>query len=236
LFPFKDENPSPVTPWVTYLLILTNTSVFLMEILSGPRGFQRLIWEYGFIPAAFLEDPSSNMYRMLTSMFLHGGWLHLLGNMLYLYIFGDNVEAAFGHIKYLFFYVISGVAANLVHMWALPFLGIPMDVPAVGASGAISGVLGAYLVFYPQARIMTAVAVWYFITVEPIPAKYYITFWFIWQLIPGLLAGESTGVAYWAHIGGFIAGLLMAYPYRHRVRYLRRLWVMERYRRYGPYW
>ena len=231
MFPFKDENPSPITPWVTYGLILLNTLVFLWEIAGGPVRFELLIYEYGFIPRFFLEDPASNAYRLLTSMFMHGGWLHLLGNMLYLYIFGDNVEAAFGHFKYLVFYIISGIAASFLHMAVFPL----SEIPAVGASGAISGVLGAYLVFFPQARIMTAILIWYFITVEPIPAKYYITFWFIWQLIPGLLAGEATGVAYWAHIGGFIAGVLMAYPYRHRVRYLRRLWMMERYR-HEPYW
>ncbi|MDK2373073.1 MAG: rhomboid family intramembrane serine protease [Candidatus Korarchaeota archaeon] len=231
MFPFKDENPSPITPWVTYGLILFNALVFLWEIAGGPVRFELLIYEYGFIPRFFLEDPSSNAYRLFTSMFMHGGWLHLLGNMLYLYIFGDNVEAAFGHFKYIIFYLISGVAASFLHMAVFPL----SEIPSVGASGAISGVLGAYLVFFPQARIMTAILVWYFITVEPIPAKYYITFWFIWQLIPGLLAGEATGVAYWAHVGGFIAGVLMAYPYRHRVRYLRRLWMMERYH-HGPYW
>ncbi len=231
MFPFKDENPSPITPWVTYGLILLNTLVFLWEVAGGPVRFEHLIYEYGFIPRFFLEDPASNAYRLMTSMFMHGGWLHLLGNMLYLYIFGDNVEAAFGHFKYLIFYIISGIAASFLHMAVFPL----SVIPAVGASGAISGVLGAYLVFFPQARIMTAILIWYFITVEPIPAKYYITFWFIWQLIPGLLAGEATGVAYWAHIGGFMAGVLMAYPYRHRVRYLRRLWMMERYH-YGPYW
>ncbi len=231
MFPLKDENPSPITPWVTYGLILFNTLVFLWQIAGGPVRFELLIQEYGFVPKLFLEDPASNAYRLFTSMFMHGGWLHLLGNMLYLYIFGDNVEAAFGHFKYLIFYLISGVAASFLHMAVFPLSGIP----AVGASGAISGVLGAYLVFFPQARIMTVILIWYFITVEPIPAKYYITFWFIWQLIPGLLAGEATGVAYWAHVGGFIAGVLMAYPYRHRVRYLRRLWMMERYH-HGPYW
>ncbi len=235
MLPLKDENPSPITPWVNYLLILANTLIFLLEVLSGSEGFQQIIMNYGFIPSLVMEDPSSNLYRMFTSMFLHGGWLHLLGNMLYLYIFGDNVEAAFGHVKYLFFYLISGTAANLMHMFILPIFGIPMDIPSIGASGAISGVLGAYFIFYPRARIMTALMVWYFITVEPIPAKYYILFWFFWQLIPGLLVGESTGIAYWAHIGGFLAGLIIAYPYRHKVRYLRRLWMMRDYY-HGSVW
>ena len=233
MFPYKDENPSPITPWVTYLLIAANTLVFLGEIAAGPAGFERIIWKYGFIPSLFLQDPSANVYRIFTSMFLHGGWLHLLGNMLYLYIFGDNVEAAFGHAKYLFFYLISGVAADLLHMAVLPY----SSIPAVGASGAISGVLGAYFVFYPDARILTVVMIWYIMTVEPIPAKYYLAFWFIWQLIPALLVSEmGAGVAYWAHIGGFIAGVIMAYPYKDRVRYMRRLWLM-RDRFYGPpYW
>lgn len=232
MFPLKDENRSPVTPWMNYGLIFINALVFLWEIAGSPTRFEGLIQSYGFIPSVFLEDPTTNVYRLFTSMFMHGGWLHLIGNMLYLYIFGDNVEAAFGHFKYLIFYLISGIVASLLHMTIFPL----SNVPAVGASGAISGVLGAYLVFYPQANIITAILIWYFIDMEPIPAKYYITFWFIWQLIPGLVAGEATGVAYWAHIGGFIAGLLISYPYRHKARYLRSLWMMERYHRHGPYW
>ncbi len=224
MIPYRDENPSPETPYMTYMLIAANVIVFLWQIAGGPERFQYLIYEYGYIPAVFLENPSANFYRLFTSMFMHGGWLHLIGNMLYLYIFGDNVEAAYGKVQYLIFYLLSGMAADLLHTLMFP----TSMVPAVGASGAISGVLGAYLVFYPEANIMTLVFIYFYAVVERIPAKYYIGFWFLWQLIPALI-GESTGVAYWAHIGGFIAGVVMSLPLKDKVRMYRR-------ERYPEYW
>jgi len=221
LLPLKDENPSRVRPLVNYSIIATNIAIFLIEI-SDPRVMRFLINDYGFIPSLLVEEPLINAHRMITSMFLHGGWIHLLGNMLYLFIFGDNVEAAFGHLNYISFYLLSGAFANMIHAMVSKLTGMPMDVPAIGASGAISGVLGAYLLLYPRARVITLIFTWYLATLRPISAKYFIGFWFVLQLIPGLLLGEATGVAYWAHIGGFLVGMVLALPYRGRVGHLRR--------------
>ncbi|MCS7102869.1 MAG: rhomboid family intramembrane serine protease [Candidatus Korarchaeum sp.] len=221
MLPLKDENPSPIRPLVNYSIIVMNFAVFFLEI-SDPTRMSVLINDYGFIPSLLLEEPLTNTYRVITSIFLHGGWVHLLGNMLYLFIFGDNVEAAFGHLNYAFFYMLSGVSANMVHMIVSQLIGM-MDIPAVGASGAISGILGAYLLLYPRARVITLIFTWYLAALRPIPAKYFLGFWFILQLIPGLLLGENTGVAYWAHIGGFIVGITLAFPYKSRADYLRYL-------------
>lgn len=212
MLPIRDENPSYVRPLVSYSLIAINVMVFILES-SSPELMSSLISGYGFTPLAFIERPLSNSYRLITSIFLHGGWIHLIGNMLYLFIFGDNVEAALGRINYLIFYLFSGISANFAHMIASSFLGMPLDLPAVGASGAISGILGAYLIFYPRARIITVILLGYLVTLRPISAKYFLIFWFILQLIPGTL-GEAVGVAYWAHIGGFLVGIVIALPYR----------------------
>ncbi len=224
MFPIRDENPSGVRPVVTYLLIAVNTLVFLWELTYG---LNIAVYEFGFIPAAFLADPLTNAPRIFTSMFLHGGWAHLLGNMLYLYIFGDNVEAAFGRARYLAFYLASGVGATGLHM----LMNLNSPIPAVGASGAISGVLAAYWVFYPAARIETFVAYWMFLwQIVRIPAYYYIGFWFLYQLLMGSIG--IPGVAWWAHIGGFITGLLIASPIRESARRRRE----ARRRRYIEYY
>ncbi|MEM0267938.1 MAG: rhomboid family intramembrane serine protease [Candidatus Korarchaeum sp.] len=221
MLPIKDENPSPIRPLVNYSIIIVNFAVFFLEV-SDTRTMSILIHDYGFIPSLLLEEPLTNIHRMITSMFLHAGWVHILGNMLYLFIFGDNVEAAFGHLNYASFYLLSGIFANIAHTIVSQLAGMPMDIPAVGASGAISGVLGAYFLFYPRARVITLIFTWYLVTLRPIPAKYFLGFWFVLQLIPGLLLGESTGIAYWAHVGGFIVGIILALPYRSRIIYLRR--------------
>lgn len=221
MLPLKDENPSPIRPLVNYSIIVLNFSVFFLEI-SDPNMMSVLVSDYGFVPSLLLEEPLNNMYRMVTSIFLHAGWIHILGNMLYLFIFGDNVEAAFGHLNYALFYVLSGTSANIVHTIASQLLGTPMDIPAVGASGAISGVLGAYFLFYPRARVITLIFTWYLATLRPISAKYFLAFWFVLQLVPGILLGESTGIAYWAHVGGFVTGIVLASPYRSRANYVRR--------------
>lgn len=224
MLPLRDENPSPVRPLVSYSIIIINFMVFLLEI-SIPGRMSALINLYGFIPSAFIEEPLANFYRLITSIFLHAGWIHLLGNMLYLFIFGDNVEAAFGHFNYAIFYFISGVSANILHMIASQIIGIPMNIPAVGASGAISGVLGAYFIFYPNARVITLIFTWYIATLRPISAKYFLGLWFILQLIPAFFPVEGGGVAYWAHVGGFLVGVLLALPYRGRAKYLRSYWA-----------
>ena len=208
MFPIADENPTALKPVVNIMLIVLNVAVFFYSVLLGPEGFSRLIYSYGAIPALILSG--KRLYTLITSMFLHGGWAHIIGNMVYLWIFGDNIEDACGHIRYILFYVLCGVIAGLVHIAANP----GSLIPAVGASGAISGVLGAYLLLYPRANVLTVIPWGYFFyRVVRIPALLYIGFWFVLQVIAGsvtLLYGVKVGVAYFAHIGGFVAGLVLA--------------------------
>jgi len=202
LIPLRDENPSSITPLVNWGIVASCIAVFLWQMYSGENQYASIIYKYGFIPENLL-DPSFS-YTLITSMFLHGGLLHLGGNMLYLYIFGDNVEDMCGHTSYLAFYLVCGVLASFAFYLSDP----ASNVPAIGASGAISGVLGAYVLLFPRARILTAVPIGPFIRVIHIPAFIMIGFWFVYQFLLAFLALE-TGVAYWAHIGGFVAGLAL---------------------------
>lgn len=190
-------------PIITWALILANVGVFLWEILVDPRLSDQMIRTLGFVPSAIAHQRT--YYMFLTSMFLHGGILHLAGNMLYLHIFGDNVEDLCGHIPFLAFYLICGFAGSLLQLasdWG-------STVPSIGASGAISGVLGAYVYLFPHVRIRTAVTFGIFIRLVRLPAYFLIGFWFIYQVALGLLAADAS-VAYWAHVGGFMAGLGLA--------------------------
>ena len=220
--PIRDINPTSTYPVVTKALVFVNVAVFIYELINPS-----LVPQYAFIPALAWEQP----YRWVTHMFLHGGILHILGNMIYLWVFGDNVEDHYGHLRFLLLYLLWGVAAAFVHYWASATeaalmgavgpVGNPMYIPAVGASGAISGVLGAYLVLYPRARILTLIF-FIVITLIEVPAWAYIGFWFLYQLFYGfaelLSPGNVSGVAYFAHIGGFVAGALTALIYRRRSR------------------
>lgn len=206
MFPIKDINKAFTTPHVTRMLIMVNLIVFLVMWLSI----------FGLIDSSFTKDVEEKfamppyyvtrgekVYTLFTSMFLHADWFHLLGNMLYLYIFGDNVEDVFGHMSYLVFYIVCGLAASFTYIISLQSLSSGDLV--IGASGAISGVLGAYLVLYPKARILTLI----FPVVVPIPAIIFLGFWFVMQWLYVIF--EVGGmVAYWAHIGGFIAGIILA--------------------------
>lgn len=190
-------------PIITWALILANVGVFLWEILVDPRLSDQMIRTLGFVPSAIAHQRT--YYMFLTSMFLHGGILHLAGNMLYLHIFGDNVEDLCGHIPFLAFYLICGFAGSLLQLasdWG-------STVPSIGASGAISGVLGAYVYLFPHVRIRTAVTFGIFIRLVRLPAYFLIGFWFIYQVALGLLAADAS-VAYWAHVGGFVAGFGLA--------------------------
>ncbi|MGQ9539141.1 MAG: rhomboid family intramembrane serine protease [Candidatus Bathycorpusculaceae bacterium] len=212
MLPIKDLNRPLKTPHVNRILIIANVIVFLVYWLSLEEIYLSSevasVIENRFVlyPQEILQG--RGIYTLVTSMFMHANWLHLLGNMLFLYIFGDNVEDIFGHVGYLVFYILCGVAATFSHIMSL-YLGLTypanFTVGVVGASGAISGVLGAYFVFYPKAKILTWVA--YFIL--PIPAVIFLGFWFLMQWLYGLfdIYGD---VAYWAHIGGFIVGMLLA--------------------------
>lgn len=211
MIPLRDENPSRTTPYITRILIAANVLIYLLAWMSGSA---QVASKYGMTPALVLQG--KQLYTVFTSMFIHGGIVHLAGNMLYLYIFGDNVEDNFGHIHFLFFYILCGLVADATHI----FTTTDLMVSTIGASGAISGVLGAYLVLYPRARVLSLVfAGWIFVT--KIPAILFLGFWFILQLFSGTLtlASEvSSGVAYWAHIGGFVAGLILVPIFKRRRR------------------
>jgi|GEM_PF-1089001 membrane associated rhomboid family serine protease len=224
MLPIRDENRPVTRPYVNYGLLLTNISVFFFFFLQGIRSLEAAIINFGAIPIEILYG--KRLWTLLSSMFIHADVSHIFGNMLYLWIFGDNVEDALGHFRYLLFYLAGGLIANFVHIASL-FLQIPtmgpggFMIPTVGASGAISAILGAYIILYPKARIRTLVF-YIFIQIVSVPAYYYLGFWFLYQLVMGVfsLTGLSSGVAFWAHIGGFVAGVLVikAFGVKPRVR------------------
>ncbi|HYS18173.1 MAG TPA: rhomboid family intramembrane serine protease [Candidatus Binatia bacterium] len=232
MIPLRDSIPSRSWPVVTYLLIGLNVWVFLYELALGPD-LEAVIQAWGFVPAdyfALARVPGAEVDRylpLLSSMFLHGGWLHLIGNMMYLWIFGDNVEDRIGHLRYLLFYLLAGLGAALVHAHLHP----QSAVPTIGASGAISGVLGGYLLLFPHARVLTLVPiVFIFVQIVEVPAVIYLGFWFLIQLVAGTLAfalaDAAGGVAWWAHVGGFTVGLILV-PLLLRRRSYPRAWRTE---------
>jgi membrane associated rhomboid family serine protease len=213
MIPLRDKNPTRTVPFVNYLLIAANIVVFMMErgAIMGGYPASRLVFDWGLVPARFLHAPLEEAVTIFTSLFMHDptGWLHIGGNMLFLYIFGDNVEDRLGHFRYLVFYLACGVSASLCHA----FFNASSVTPTLGASGAISGVLAAYLFLYPRARILTLVPLFLFFTTE-IPAFVFIVFWFVIQFFSGtaslrMSTPTSGGTAYFAHIGGFLAGILL---------------------------
>jgi membrane associated rhomboid family serine protease len=211
MLPIGDDNSQRhLFPIVTYLLLAANLLVFFMELLGG----EEFIYTWSMVPVRLLANPASEFITLFTSMFLHAGWIHLGGNMLYLIIFGDNVEDRFGHFKFLMFYVLCGLAAGLAQF----FVSMFTDIPTLGASGAIAGVLGAYLVLFPGRRVRVLLAAW----IVSLPALLVIGAWIVIQLVSGVgsLSGASSteGVAYMAHIGGFIAGLILTGFMRKKAR------------------
>ncbi len=221
MIPFKDENPTEVFPFVTILLIVINCLVFLIEI-GHPSGIQRIIFSYGAVPRYLVEfsgpQPIPVPLTVITSMFMHGGFVHIIGNMLYLWIFGNNIEDRLGHIRFIVFYLTSGAVAAYAQALSAPSSTVPM----VGASGAIASILGAYLLLYPHAKVHTLIFFGFFIDIIAIPAVIVIGFWGLIQVLNGLLsAGREAGVAWFAHIGGFFFGLLtikLWLPRRRRPR------------------
>ncbi len=221
MIPLKDDNPSRLTPIVTYALIAACVLVFLWQLTLGPQGGRVAVYALGVIPAVLLGDadlpPDIAMVgpwaTVITSMFLHGGILHLLGNMLYLWIFGDNVEDSMGHVRFIVFYVLCGIAA--VFAQALP--DPSSQVPMIGASGAISGVLGAYLLLYPHARILVLIPLGFIMHSTRLPAMWVLLLWFGLQFLSSAMqqAGGG-GVAFRAHIGGFIAGVVLIPLFKNR--------------------
>jgi membrane associated rhomboid family serine protease len=222
MFPLRDDNPKSITPIVTIGIIIVNVLVFFYQLSLGAKGGRIFIYQYGAIPAVITGGETLPQQlqaipvqlTIFTSMFLHGGWAHLIGNMWYLWIFGDNVEEAMGHFRYLIFYLISGLLASMSHIIS----GTGSVLPSIGASGAISGVLGAYLLLYPRAQILTFIFLGFFIRLIYIPAGFVLGFWFVLQLLGGSMAGgqDAGGVAFWAHIGGFVAGLVLVNLFRKR--------------------
>lgn len=211
MFPLRDENRSLSSPHVTRAFIIVNVIVFFFFWLSDPSFFWQSILDYGMIPAYIVKG--ERLYTVFTSMFMHGGLFHLAGNMLFLFIFGDNVEDNFGHGRYFIFYFLCGIAASATHILSIT-TAQEMFIPTVGASGAISGVLGAYILLYPRARILT-LTFYFWISIVRVPAILFLGVWFIFQLLTGFLE-PSSGVAYWAHIGGFIAGIVLALILRRK--------------------
>ncbi|MDQ6803189.1 MAG: rhomboid family intramembrane serine protease [Acidobacteriota bacterium] len=211
MLPLSDHNPSSTTSVVNYILIAANVLMFFWELSLG-AGIERRLFLVSFVPARFWVAPfyPINLIRILISMFLHAGWLHLGGNMLYLWIFGDNVEDRLGHFKYLIFYVLCGGIATIAHAAMNP----ASRIPSIGASGAIAGVLGAYILLFPKAQVTTLIPIFVFITVREIPAIVVLGLWFVLQLFVGVASigvadANAGGVAVFAHIGGFIAGMLL---------------------------
>jgi hypothetical protein len=222
MIPFRDHNPSGTAPLVTVGLILVNVLAFVVELEQG-ENLGHFIKEYGLTPGRVFPtaEPGTSPYEysvpvvvtFLTSMFLHGGWMHLIGNMWYLWIFGDNVEDRMGHTKFLIFYLLCGLGAGLVQA----AVQAELDVPMVGASGAIAGVLGAYMVAFPRARVSTLVFLGFVATVVELPALFLLGFWFLLQFVSGMgsmTLAETGGVAWWAHMGGFVLGMLLLWVFQ----------------------
>jgi membrane associated rhomboid family serine protease len=213
MIPIRDVNPRARVPVVNISLIILNILFFFWELSQGPR-LEAALMNVGFIPERIFVpgDWIEDSVSVILSMFLHGGWLHLGSNMLYLWIFGDNIEDRLGHIRYLLFYLACGFLATFAHA----FSDLGSQLPAIGASGAIAGVLGAYLVLFPRAHVMTAIPLGMYIAVRPLPAILVLGLWFVIQLFTGVAsfgATEQGGVAYFAHIGGFVAGLILIFVF-----------------------
>ncbi|MFA9386750.1 MAG: rhomboid family intramembrane serine protease [Methyloceanibacter sp.] len=221
MFPISDDNPRIGTPYVTWSVIGACVLVFFWQVSLGASGGEIAIYEFGMIPARLLGaaalDPELTAVpawsTVFTSMFMHGGWLHLGFNMLFLWIFGDNVEDSMGHARYLIFYLVCGVAAALAQAFVSPGSTIPM----VGASGAISGVLGAYLLLHPRATVRTVIFLGIFVTMMHLPALIVLGLWFLMQLVSAAFSNSGeAGVAFWAHVGGFVAGMALVPLFKKR--------------------
>lgn len=213
MFPLYDENPTRITPYITYGLIGMNVLVFFHEISLPGTQLEQFLQLYAVVPRELTNNLAGEWTTLFTSQFLHGGWWHLISNMVFLWIFGNNIEDRLGHFKYIIFYLSCGALAALCQ-WVI---GVNSGVPSLGASGAISGVLGAYIIRFPDARVMSLVFLGFFITTIRVPALLLIGIFFIQNVISGLanlqaaanMSVETGGVAYWAHIGGFVFGVIL---------------------------
>jgi membrane associated rhomboid family serine protease len=208
MFPIQDTIQARNAPIVTWIIILLNSVVFFFELGIPIERLEAYLMRFGMIPARLTADPRA-WWTLVTCMFLHGGWMHFIGNMWTLYIFGDNVEDRMGPARFLIFYLLCGLAASLAHIWAAPS-GM---LPTIGASGAIAGALGAYFVMYPTARVITLVPIFFVPIFVKIPAVFFLSIWFITQLLSGTLSlvgpHQFQNVSWWAHVGGFVAGIIL---------------------------
>lgn len=235
MFPLRDDNPTLATPVVTFALVALNAAAWLLLQGAGAEPLlTRSVCSMGLIPGEFLglvpdglrvpigpgvfcemHPASANLLSPLTSMFLHGGWFHLLGNLWFLWVFGNNVEDAMGRVRFTVFYLMCGLSAAAAQVLSNPASALPM----VGASGAIGGVMGAYASLYPRARIETLIVLGFYVTRAAVPALVMLGFWFLLQVVGGLpaLRGDGGGVAFWAHVGGFASGFLLSFVFRDSV-------------------
>ncbi len=223
MIPIRDDNPTSTAPIVTVGLIIGNVVVFVLQFMQPPELQVQTVYTWGAIPLRlFTGGNPLDWVTLITSMFMHGGLLHLGGNMLYLWIFGNNIEDRLGHVKFFFFYILCGLVAALGHA----LLNRASDIPMVGASGAISGVLGAYILLFPRAHVMVLIIFFFILRFIAVPAFVVLGLWFVMQL-SGILGGtsEGGGVAYMAHIGGFVFGLAAIYLFRPRPRVANRGWA-----------
>ncbi len=233
MIPIRDNISTRGRPWMLYLILAVNVAVFFYQVRLPMAELRQMVEVYGVVPARIgsplmLLFPSqwSALVPLVTAQFLHGGWFHLGSNMLYLWIFGDDVECSMGSLRFLLFYLLTGIAGNLAHV--LTNLG--SGIPVIGASGAVAGILGAYLISFPRARVLTLVPLGFFLTMVEIPAVIFLGFWFVLQLASGLSAVVGAeSVAWWAHIGGFVSGVILILWFRRNGR------PGSRYDRTAPY-
>jgi membrane associated rhomboid family serine protease len=239
MFPLRDTIPSRFIPLMTWTLIFFNGLVFFLELMMPEEILERVFYLFGIVPARYTHPgwasyvglPINDYWPFLTHQFLHGGWAHFLGNMWTLWIFGDNVEDRMGHFRFLIFYLLCGIVAGLVQIITLP----DSRVPCVGASGAISGVLGAYMLWFPHSRLVMFLPLFFLPFFFEMPAFLYLGLWFIIQLMSGVLSlvepSRGGGIAWWAHVGGFVSGITFSWIFRDRRKKFRRLdpdeWVLE---------
>lgn len=219
MIPLYDTARSRKFPLINLTLIAVNLLAFLYELQMNSSTLKDFIFTWGLVPAHLVSSPATEWLTIYSAMFLHGGWLHIISNMWVLYIFGDNVEARMGKIRYLIFYLLSGTAAGLLQTYILPTSQQPM----IGASGAIAGVLGAYLILFPRSRVASLVPILFIFTIIEIPAFLFLIFWFLTQIYSGWLSirggGAGSGIAWWAHVGGFLFGMIMVFFFARRRNY-----------------
>jgi len=213
VIPLRDNIPSKSTPFITWLIIAANCYVFYLQ-LTSPVGFQNFVMRWSAIPTHIFSDPIGYGYTLISATFLHGGWMHIIGNMIFLYIFGDNVEDRMGHFRFLLFYIFLGIIANGSQV----FMSSQSAIPLLGASGAIAAVLGSYFFYFPHSRVLTLIPLGFFTRIVEVPAFFFLGFWFLLQTLNSSMSiavqmstGKSVGgVAWLAHAAGFVAGLILS--------------------------